>query len=109
MGIIDRFAKHLTHIEYPKTESSWQIAGSLPNSNQHYKFDVRDPFQMESGQLGKRGKTSSKADKMVYDADTRWIILDVREIHNYLRKHKTKIIYLDDLVEKLEWSIYLPK
>ena len=50
-----------------------------------------------------------KADKMVYDADTRWIILDVREIHNYLRKHKTKIIYLDDLVEKLEWSIYLPK
>ena len=109
MNILQRFAQHLTQIEYPKNKTSWHIAGVLPNSNQLHKFDVRNPFQMDTGQLGKRGKTSSKADKMVYEGEKQWIILDVREIHNYIRKHKTKVIHLDDLLTTLEWSILLPK
>ena len=109
MDIINRFAKCLTHIEYPKTETSWHIAGMLPNSNHHYRFDVRDTFKMKDGEAGKKGKTNSKADKMVYDLGSRWVILDIPEIHKYLKKHNTKKIYFDDLIEQLEWSIFLPK
>ena len=46
---------------------------------------------------------------MVYDLGSRWVILDIPEIHKYLKKHKTKKIYFDDLIEQLEWSIFLPK
>ena len=34
---------------------------------------------------------------------------NLEEIHKYLKKHKTKKIYFDDLIEQLEWSIFLPK
>ena len=60
MDIINRFAKYLTHIEYPKTETSWHISGMLPNSNHHYKFDVRDTFKMKDGEAGKKERQTVK-------------------------------------------------
>ena len=110
MNIVERFSKHLTHIEYPTTKTSWNIAGVLKDrSNQSLKYDVRDMFPMADGRLGKKGKTSSMADKMVFEGDTQWIILDVQEIYKYIKKTKTKLLYLDDLIAQLEWSIHLPK
>tara|TARA_R100001594_G_scaffold37101_1_gene67072 strand:- start:322 stop:657 length:336 start_codon:yes stop_codon:yes gene_type:complete len=108
--IVERFAKHLTHIEYPTTKASWNIAGVLKGrSNQSFKYDVRDMFLMTDGRLGKKGKTNSMADKMVFETEGQWIILDVQEIYKYIKNKKTKLLYLDDLVSQLEWSIYLPK
>ena len=46
MGIVNRFAKYLTCIEYPKQKSSWNIAGILKGQNGLYKFDVRNMEQI---------------------------------------------------------------
>jgi hypothetical protein len=46
MFIVDRFAKHLIAIEYPKEKTSWNIAGILKDKNAYYKYDVRDMFEL---------------------------------------------------------------
>tara|TARA_R110002020_G_scaffold132527_3_gene295919 strand:+ start:904 stop:1236 length:333 start_codon:yes stop_codon:yes gene_type:complete len=110
VSIVKRFANHLIEIEYPTHPEHWNIAGILKNkSNQHLKFDVRNMFKLPEGLVGKKGYTATKADKMVFETDKKWIILDVPEIHKYLKKHKSRVIYLDNLIDKLEWSTYISK
>ena len=109
MNIVDRFSKYLENIEYPERIFSWNIAGIIKGKNAFYKFDVRDMFKMSDGELGKRGKTNSKADKMVFEAKEQWIIIDMEELINYIKENKLKKVYLEDLISKLEWNIILPK
>ena len=40
MNIVERFSKILTNVEYPESIKTWNIAGILPNSNEHQKFDA---------------------------------------------------------------------
>ena len=108
--IVNRFTKNLIEVKYPTQNEHWNVAGIIKNkSNQHFKFDVRDMFKFPDGLVVKTGHTNTKADNMVVESKKEWIILDIKEIHKYLRKHKKHIIYLDDLIAELEWSIYLPK
>ena len=110
MNIVERFSNHLIQVEYPTKQEHWNIAGILKNkSNQHLKFDVRGMSRLPEGLLSKRGYTATKADKMVFETDKEWIILDIPEIHKYLKRRKKRVIYLDNLIEELEWSMYLPK
>jgi hypothetical protein len=109
MNIVDRFSKYLENIEYPERIFSWNIAGIIKGKNAFYKFDVRDMFKMSDGELGKRGKTNSKADKMVFEAKEQWIIIDMEELINYIKENKLKKVYLEDLISKLDWNIILPK
>ena len=44
--IVERFAKKLTAIEYPKEKTSWNIAGIIKGQNAFYKFDVREMFEL---------------------------------------------------------------
>jgi hypothetical protein len=46
MNILDKFSKNLTSIEYPKSKTSWNIAGIIKGQNAFYKFDVRDMFAL---------------------------------------------------------------
>ena len=109
-SIVERFSGNLIQIEYPIKKEHWNIAGVLKNkSNQHLKFDVRGMFRLPEGRLAKKGYTATKADKMVFETENEWIILDVSEIHKYLKKQQTKILYLEKLIDELEWSITLPK
>lgn len=107
--IINRFSKYLTGIEYPKETSSWNIAGILKNKNAFYKFDVRDMFKLPDGTHAQKSKTNTKADKMVLELKDQWIILDIEELLLYIRKHKVKKVYVNDLIQELEWTIFLPK
>jgi hypothetical protein len=109
MNIIERFSKNLKNIEYPKEKCSWNIAGILKGKNAFYKYDVRDMFKMSNGELGKRGKTNSKADKMVFEAEEEWLILDVEELASYIKKKQLKVVQLEDLISELDWNIILPK
>ena len=59
--------------------------------------------------LGKKGTTSSKADKIVFETDKDWVIIDVVELHDYVKKQSSKIIQFEDLLKKLEWNIYISK
>ena len=109
MSIIDRFSKNLTAIEYPKEKSSWNIAGILKDKNAYYKYDVRDMFNLTDGTLAQKGRTDSKADKMVLEMEDKWVILDLEELHQYIKKNKLKKVYVNDLISKLEWTIFLAK
>ena len=109
MNIVDRFSKYLENIEYPKETSSWNIAGIIKGKNAFYKFDVRDMFKMSDGELGKKGKINSKADKMVFEAIDHWIIIDMEELTNYIKEKRLQKVHLEDLISKLDWNIILPK
>jgi hypothetical protein len=109
MVIVDRFSKYLTAIEYPKEKTSWNIAGILKDKNAFYKFDVRDMFALPDGTPAQKGRIDSKADKMVLEIKDKWVILDLEELHQYIKKNKLKKVYVNDLISKLEWTIYLNK
>ena len=108
--IVEKFAQYLTEIKYPTKKEHWNIGGVLKNkSNQYLKFDVRNMFHLPDGLLGKKGHTSSNADKMVFETENAWIILDIPEICQYVRKHKTKILHLEKLIKDLEWNLSINK
>ena len=114
MNIETKFSVHLNNITWPtkrqENNEHWNVSGVLKkNSNQEFKFDVRPMFQMPNNQLGKKGTTSSKADKIVFETDKDWVIIDVSELHEYVRKQSVKIVQFEDLLVKLEWNIVLPK
>jgi len=109
MYILERFSKYLTAIEYPKEKTSWNIAGIIKGQNGFYKFDVRDMFSLSNGDLAQKGSTNTKADKMVLEIKDEWVILDLKELHNYIKKNKLKQVYLNDILPKLDWTIKLLK
>jgi hypothetical protein len=107
--ILDRFSKHLESIEYPESKSSWNIAGIIKGQNAFYKFDVRDMFKLPDGTPAQKGRLDSKADKMVLEIEDKWVILDLEELHQYIKKNKLNKVYVNDLISKLEWTIFLAK
>jgi len=109
MLIVDRFAEHLTAIEYPKEKTSWNIAGILKDKNAYYKYDVRDMFTLPDGTPAQKGRLDSKADKMVLEMEDKWVILDLEELHQYIKKNKLTKVYVNDLIKKLEWNIVIIK
>ena len=114
MNIETRFSIHLCNVIWPtkdqKNKEHWNVSGVLKkNSNQEFKFDVRPMFQMPDNQLGKKATTTSKADKIVFETDKDWVIIDVLELNTYIKKHKLKTVQLENLISKLEWNIILPK
>tara|TARA_B100000029_G_scaffold226888_1_gene224655 strand:+ start:1027 stop:1362 length:336 start_codon:yes stop_codon:yes gene_type:complete len=108
-SIVTNFAKSLTNIKYPNKFEGWHIEGMLKKSNQSFKFDVREMQQLPNNQLGKRGHRLTKAEKMVFDGIEEWIILDINEIHRYLKKTNSRILSVNDLIHTLEWTMFVPK
>jgi len=80
----------------------WDVEGIL--HNQKFKFDLR-PLKNNA----KGGSFKTKADKMVFDMKNEWVIVDVEELHQYLKENELKEVHLQDLISKLEWNIILPK
>ena len=107
MNILERFSNYLTAIEYPKEKTSWNIAGIIKGQNAFYKFDVRDMFNLSDGTLAQKGRLDSKADKMILEIKNKWVILDLEELHQYIKKNKVTKVYVNDLISKLEWTIFL--
>tara|TARA_B100001996_G_C18308404_1_gene457551 strand:+ start:42 stop:377 length:336 start_codon:yes stop_codon:yes gene_type:complete len=108
-NIIERFSKHLTSVEYPDKNASWHIAGILENKNAFHRFDVRDMHKMPDGNLGKKGNTKTKADKIVFETPKQWFIVDVEELHKYIKTKSLKIIQVERLLSDLEWNIIIAK
>lgn len=107
--ILERFSKHLTGIEYPKEKTSWNIAGMIKGSNAFYRFDVREMFEMPNGTPAQSGRLDTKAQKMVLEGKKEWLILDLEELHEYIRREKKTEVYINDLISDLEWTIFLAK
>ena len=107
--IVKKFAKYLTGIEYPKEKTSWNIAGMIKGKNAYYRFDVREMFEMPDGTLAQKGRLDTKAQKMVIEGEKNWMIIDLDELHEYIRREKKKKVYINYLIDDLEWTIFLAK
>jgi len=66
-------------------------------------------FELPDGTPAQKGRLDSKADKMVLEMDNKWVILDIEELHQYVKKNKLKKVYVNDLISKLNWNIMLKK
>ena len=109
-----KFIDYLIEIKHSdetkKRKELWDVEGIIKNkSNQKFKFDLRPLQKQPDGLMGKTGRLSSKADKMVFETPNEWILVDVPELHNKLRKTKEKIVHLKDLLANSEWNIVIEK
>ena len=87
-------------MDYKEYRSIKYIMANYPE----FKFDLR-PIKDN----GKVGSFKTKADKMVYDMKDEWVIVDIEELHNYLKKNQIKEVNLTELIDKLDWNIVLNK
>ena len=81
----------------------------LKGKNAFYRFDVREMFNMPNGIPAQSGRLDSQAQKMVIEGEKEWLILDLEELHEYIRREKKKELYINDLISDLEWTIFLTK
>jgi len=99
---IKLFKHYLKNIKYPTKKDSWDIAGNLNNG--FYKFDTK-PIKNNF----KESSFKTKADKIVFDVKDKFIVVDIDELHKYLKKHRLKDVLLDSLILNLEWNITIEK
>ena len=45
----------------------------------------------------------------VLEGEKEWMIIDLEELHQYIRREKKKNVYVNDLISDLEWTTFLPK
>jgi len=110
MSTQQKFKKYLTKIEYPKKFEGWHIKGMLKgNSNNIFKFDLSNTIKKENNRYERKGSFKNKADKMVFEFEDQWIILDIEELNNYVKIHKLKDVSFNNLLEDLEWISYVKK
>ena len=107
-------AKQLDQVRYPsrqqKIQELWDVEGILKErSNELLKFDLRPIIEFKKRDHGKWGSFKSKADKMVFDIWNKYIIVDVPELLQYIKKNKLKKVQLENLIFELDWNIILPK
>ena len=106
--MLNEFKKYLEDITYASSNQQqkelWNISGVLKNRlNQKLKFDTR-PIEKEGFKIG---SFKSKADKIVFYLNKKWIIIDVQELHDYIKKNNMKDINIEELINNLEWNITL--
>jgi hypothetical protein len=80
----------------------WDVEGVL--HNQKLKFDLR-PLKNNT----KGGSFKTKADKIVFNIKDQFIIIDTKELHQYLKDNNTKVVDVEQLISLLEWNIIIPK
>ena len=88
--------------------SSYQVEGLLKKSNQYLKFDIR--FLKDfNDKKGKLINSKSQADKVLFEDDKNWILVDTQELIKYMRISDLKQINLEQLLSNIDWNILLPK
>ena len=88
--------------------SSYQVEGLLKQSNQYYKFDIR--FLKDFNDIkGKLINSKSQADKVLFEDDQNWILVDTQELIKYMKISDLKQINLEQLLSNIDWNILLPK
>ena len=108
------FTKYLEEIVWPTKEEKekelWDVSGILKNhSNQLLKFDIKDMKKLETGKIGKIGDVRSKADKIVFETEKSWILLDNSTLIKYIIDNQIRVIHLETLLKELDWTLEIPK
>ena len=102
---IEEYLKEVKWVE----NNSYQVEGIIEKlSNQYYKFDIQ--FLKDfSGKVGKLINSESKADKVLFENDKEWILVDTQELIKYMKKNNLKEVTLEALIKDIDWNMTLPK
>lgn len=98
----------LTNIKWHEN-SSYQVKGLLKQSNQYYKFDIRFLNDFPEDKKGKLINSKSQADKVLFEDNQNWILVDTQELIKYMKEHSLKEVKLEELIKNIDWNIILPK
>ena len=107
--IIDFVNQYLNSIIWNKNNNQWQVEGNIKKlSNQYYKFDIRflSDFNDKKGKLI---DSKSQADKVLFEDDKNWILVDTQELIKHMKQHSLKEVKLEELIKNIDWNIILPK
>ena len=103
-----KFVKeYLSNVKW-QNNKDWQVEGLLKKSNQYLKFDIRflNDFNDKKGKLI---NSQSKADKVLFEDDINWILVDTQELIKHMKAYSLKEVKLEELIKSIEWNIILPK
>jgi hypothetical protein len=89
--------------------NSYQVEGLLKESNQYYKFDIRFLKDFSENKKGKLINSKSEADKVLFEDDKNWILVDTQELIKYMKAYSLKEVKLEELIKNIDWNIILPK
>lgn len=88
----------------------WNVEGIIRGRlNQKLKFDTRPILKLNDNQIGKKGSFTTKADKVVFEYKNKWVIVDIEELHKYIKDNRKTTIEVKELLDNLEWNIILNK
>ncbi len=100
--------QYLSNIKWNKSED-WQVEGIIKNlSNQYLKFNIQ--FLKDfTGKKGKLINSKSQSDKVLFENEKEWILIDTQELIKYMKTTNLKEIKLEYLLSNIDWNIILPK
>jgi hypothetical protein len=104
-----KFVKeYLTNVNWINNKD-WQVEGNIKKlSNQYYKFDIS--FLKDfTDKKGKFVSSKSQADKVLFEDDINWILVDTQELIKHMKEFNLKEVKLEELIKSIEWNIILPK
>ena len=104
-----KFVKeYLTNVNWINNKD-WQVEGNIKKlSNQYYKFDIS--FLKDfTDKKGKLVSSKSQADKVLFEDDINWILVDTQELIKHMKQHSLKEVKLEELIKNIDWNIILPK
>jgi hypothetical protein len=108
--MIEKFVnQYLSNTNWLKNNNDWQVEGNIERlSNQYLKFDIRflSDFNDKKGKLI---DSKSQADKVLFEDDKNWILVDTQELIKYMKQHSLKEVKLEELIKNIDWNIILPK
>lgn len=90
-------------------EDTYQVEGLLKDSNQYYKFDIRHLSDYPKDKKGKLINPKTKADKILFEDNQNWILVDTEELRKHMVNNKLKEVKLEELLNKIDWNIIIPK
>jgi hypothetical protein len=106
---IEFVKQYLSNIKWDLDNSQWQVSGIIERiSNEYLKFDIRflNDFNDKKGKLV---NSKSQADKVLFENDKEWILVDTQELIKHMKEFNLKEVKLEELIKTIDWNIILPK
>ena len=101
--------QYLSNIKWDLDNQQWQVSGIIERiSNEYLKFDIRflNDFNDKKGKLV---NSKSQADKVLFENDKEWILVDTQELIKHMKELNLKEVKLEELIKTIDWNIILPK
>ena len=98
----------LTNVKWCEN-NTYKVEGLLKQSNQYYKFDIRYLSDFTEDKKCKLINSKSQADKVLFEDDINWILVDTQELIKHMKAYSLKEVKLEELIKNIDWNIILPK